>query len=90
MKIFETFEKTTELIGWSQIFLSIFLLSAIISGLIYFPLQNFWTLISGFLILATGIIVGIKLANKKFKGKRTVHFLSRIRESPELDEREER
>ena len=89
MKKFETFEKASEIIGWIQIFISIFLLSAVISALVYFPFQNLLTLILGCIILAMGIFFGIKLANKKFKKEGTIQFLSRISASPELDEKKE-
>lgn len=87
MNIFDKFEKTTEIIGWILIFFSIFLLSAVISALVYFPFQNLWTSLLGCLILAIGVFSGIKLANKKFKEEGTIQFLSRVSASPELDEK---
>lgn len=49
----------------------------------YFP--NLVGLIIGILIAFIGLTFGIILATKKFKTTGTIHFLSRVSATPELD-----
>ncbi|WP_394664983.1 hypothetical protein [uncultured Chryseobacterium sp.] len=80
------FEKTAELVGGLQIFLSPFLIGAAISAIIYFSNPNNFTLIVAIvlLLLATGI--GIKLATKIYRSKEgTIDFISKTDSTPEID-----
>lgn len=80
------FEKSTELIGGVQIFLSPFLIGAIISAIIYFTNPNTITLIVSILIFLLGIFIGIKLASKIYRSKEgTIDFISKIDSTPEID-----
>ena len=79
------FEIITEIVGWIQIVLSPTLLG-IGFGLgiyYYFPNQN--GMILGITISVIGFIIGLIWATKKFKTTGTIHFLSRISATPELD-----
>lgn len=80
------FEKSTELISGFQIFLSPFLIGAIISAIIYFLNPNTVTVVIAVLILILGAIIGIKLAYKIYRSKEgTVDFISKTDSSPEID-----
>ncbi|SIT14137.1 hypothetical protein [Chryseobacterium gambrini] len=80
------FEKSAELVGGLQIFLSPFLIGTAISAIIYFSNPNNFTLIVAIvlLLLATGI--GIKLATKIYRSKKgTIDFISKTDSTPEID-----
>ncbi len=80
------FEKSTELIGAVQIFLSPFLIGVIISAIIYFTNPNTITLIVSIIIFLLGIFIGIKLASKIYRSKEgTIDFISKIDSTPEID-----
>jgi len=81
-KIFETI---TEVVGWIQIVLSPTLLGIAFGFGIYYNFPNLTGIIIGILIFVIGLIIGIVLATKKFKTTGTIHFLSRISATPELD-----
>lgn len=84
-----TFEETTEIIGWLQIFLSPVIISLIVSIVIYAAFDSVLSQILSILIFIIGITIGIKLANRIYKSKEgTMHFVSRVSASPELDEKE--
>ncbi|WP_313099696.1 hypothetical protein [Epilithonimonas sp.] len=83
------FEETTEIIGAIQIFLSPFLISLVLATIIYFSFDSIFATIISIVIVIIGIIIGIKFASKIYKSKDgTIHFVSRISASPELDEEE--
>jgi hypothetical protein len=82
------FEETTEIVGWIQIFLSPFIISLILAGVIYIAFDSVFSLIISATILIIGIFAGIKIAKKIFRSKNgAVHFVSRVSASPELDEK---
>ena len=85
MKIFNVFEKITEIIGWLQIVASPTLIFGGIGAFIYFRNPNTTNLIIAICIGLFGLVCGIVLANKMWKGKGTVWFMSRISATPELD-----
>ena len=87
--MFKILEKITELIGWFQIVISPTLLSLGIGCIVYFNFQNLVGLISGIMISIIGLICGIRLAMKKFRTTGTIHFLSRVSATPELDKIDE-
>lgn len=79
------FELITESIGWLQIVASPFLIGIIIGALIYFPNPSSITLILGIIVAILGLFLGIMWANKEWKGKGTIWFMSRVMATPELD-----
>lgn len=83
--MFKLLEKITELIGWFQIVISPTLLGLGIGCIVYFNFQNLAGLILGIIISIIGLIFGIVLATKKFKTTGTIHFLSRVSATPELN-----
>jgi len=85
MKIFKAFENITEIIGWLHIVISPALICSGISAFIYFRNPNVTNLVIAICICLLGIIVGIRYANKIWKTKGTVWFMSRVSASPELD-----
>jgi hypothetical protein len=85
-KFFKCFELMTEIIGWVEIMISPTLITGIIGVGIYFYFQNFTGKIIGISIASIGVLIGILWATKIFKSKKgTVHFMSRISATPELD-----
>lgn len=80
-----SFERFTEIMGWIQIVASPLLLAAIIGFLVYISKPNTIRLIMGIVIVVVGLIIGIIWATKLWKRKGTMHFMSRVNASPELD-----
>ena len=81
----KVFEIITEIIGWIQIVLSPTLLGIGFGFGIYYYFPNQNGMIFGIIISVIGFIIGLIWATKKFKTTGTIHFLSRIRATPELD-----
>ena len=79
------FDRFFEIVGWVQIVASPLLLAAIIGFLVYISKPNTTRLIIGIAIVVAGLIIGIIWATKIWKGKGTIHFISRMNASPELD-----
>lgn len=79
-----------EAIGWLKIVASPLLIGAILGAWIYFSEPSTTRLLLAILILSAGLIIGILWANKAWKGKGTIYFLSRIMATPELDQPEEK
>lgn len=72
------FEKSTEVIGASQIFLSPLLVGILIAAIIYFPNPNNFTLVIAVAVVILGTIIGLILALKIYKSKDgTIHFISK-------------
>lgn len=85
MKFFNTF---FEIVGWIKISLSPILISLIIAAFILWNNHNTLNIILSIVIIATGIIIGIKWATKIYHSKRgTMQYLSQTNSSPtkELD-----
>ncbi|MBW8362495.1 MAG: hypothetical protein K0M56_09960 [Kaistella sp.] len=80
------FEKTTETVGWIQIFLSPFLIGLIISAVIYFAYPGIWTMIAACAVLALSVVLGAKMASKAAREHGTMNYISRTDATPELDE----
>jgi hypothetical protein len=74
-----------EVIGWLQIVASPFLISSIIGAIIYFPNSTQTNLFIAIAIIALGLVVGILWANKIWKTKGTMWFVSQISATPDLD-----
>jgi hypothetical protein len=81
----KTFEIITEIIGWIQIVLSPTLLGIGFGFGIYYYYPNQNGMIFGITVAVVGFIIGLIWATKKFKTTGTIHFLSRISATPELD-----
>ena len=85
MKTFKVFENITEVIGWLQIVASPTLICCGIGAFIYFRNPSLINLIIAICICLVGVVGGILYANKIWKTKGTVWFISRVNASPELD-----
>lgn len=83
------FEYFTEIIGWIQIVASPFLTGLIIGALIYFPKPNRLTLIIAIVIATIGLTIGVIWATKIWRKKGTMHFMSRIMATPEVEKKDE-
>lgn len=79
------FEIITEIVGWIQIVLSPTLIGIAFGFGVYYNFTNLTGIIIGILIAVIGLITGIIWATKKFKTTGTIHFMSRISATPELD-----
>ena len=86
--IFKTFEKITEIAGWIRIVISFILLGVLLGLVIHYFIDNSIGLIVSIIVVIFVILFGIAAANKAWKGKGTVHLLSRVIASPELDDEE--
>lgn len=75
----------TQYIAWLQIVASPLIIGLIIGGIIYYSNPSTTRLIIGIIVSLAGLIVGIKWATKKWKGKGTLEFMSRTMATPELD-----
>ncbi|RTY85908.1 hypothetical protein [Flavobacterium sp. GT3R68] len=89
MKIFEIFEKISEIYAWLKIVFSFTMTGLIIGTIIYYLNQTIPILILGICISLFGFIFGLTFATKMWKGKGTMWFLSRVMASPELDNHDE-
>lgn len=76
----------TEVVGWLGIVASPLLASAILGGIIYLNTPDTIGIILGCLVVAIGLIVGIILATRIWKKTGTVHFLSRVSATPDIDQ----
>jgi len=83
------FEYFAEIIGWLQIVASPLLAASIIGAIIYFSNPNTTRLIVAIAIVTIGLIIGIIWATRVWRKKGTIHFMSRIMATPELDNKEE-
>jgi hypothetical protein len=79
------FEIITEIMGWIRIALSPTLIGIVFGLILYDYFQNLAGIIAGCFIAFIGILIGINWATNKFKTTGTIHFLSRIDASPDLD-----
>ncbi len=83
------FDLFTELIGWLQVFASPFLIGLLIGAIIYFTKPNTLRFIVAISIAIAGFVTGIVWATRVWKKKGTVHFMSKIMATPELDKKED-
>lgn len=86
-RLFETF---FEVIGWIRIVLSPIIISLVLGALVYINFENTAGLIVSILLMALGVFLGIRMANRAWKKKGTISFLSRVMATPELDKPEEK
>ncbi|HLS70171.1 MAG TPA: hypothetical protein VK027_00775 [Chitinophagaceae bacterium] len=78
-------EKLFEIYGWIQIVFSAILLAGMVGVVLYFTVSKIIGMIVGIII----VIFGMHIAYRAYKGKGTIHLLSRTIASPELDNKEE-
>lgn len=83
------FDYVFEVIGWLQIVISPLLLGLIIGAVIYFSNPGTIRLIFGIAVAALGLITGIIIATRAWKKKGTMHLVSRVMATPELDNLED-
>jgi hypothetical protein len=83
------FDYATEIIGWLQIVASPLLLGLVLGAIIYFSSPSDGRLALGIFVALVGLIVGIIFATRVWKKQGTMHFVSRIMATPELDNLEE-
>jgi hypothetical protein len=83
------FGNFTEIVGWIQIAASPFLIGLIIGAVIYFLNPKRSTMIVGISISAIGLGIGAIWATRVWKHTGTIHFMSRIVSTPELDKKNE-
>lgn len=83
------FEYFTEILGWIQIVASPFLAGLIIGAIIYFSKPNRSTFIAAIVIATIGLIIGVIWATKIWRKTGTMHFMSRIMATPEVEKKDE-
>ena len=79
------FDFIMEVVGWLQIVASPFLISCLIGAIIYFPNQTQTNFIIAIAVIILGLVIGIFWANKIWKTKGTMWFVSQISATPDLD-----
>ena len=79
----------TEVMGWFKIVISPFLAGIVIGAVVYFTQPDTTRLILGISIGILGLIVGIIWANKIWRKKGTINFLTEITATPEIDKMED-
>ena len=85
MNTSKVFEYIAEIIVWIQIVISPTLICFAIGAIIYFMNPGETNLIIAICIILFGLVGGIVFANRIWKTKGTVRFISRVTASPELD-----
>ena len=82
------FETLTEIFGWLQIVASPLIAGLAIGFIIYLSRPDNMGLFIGIAVALIGLIIGIVWATKIWKKKGTIHFMSRISATPELDKKD--
>ncbi len=80
------FDYAVEVIGWLEIVLSPLLAGLVIAALFYFSNPTTLRLVIAIAVILISLIIGIVIATKIWKKKGTMHFMSRIMATPELDD----
>ncbi|HKZ67267.1 MAG TPA: hypothetical protein VJ111_12965 [Chitinophagaceae bacterium] len=83
------FELFTEIVGWLKICASPFLFGLVIGAIVYLFKPGTTRLIVAILVVTTGLCTGILWANRIWRKKGTIHFMSRTMATPELDKDED-
>jgi len=79
----------TEVVGWLQIVAFPLSIGLLVGACIYFSNPSTERLVIGSVIVITGLITGIVFATRVWKKQGTMHFVSRVTASPELDNADE-
>jgi hypothetical protein len=74
-----------EIIGWLQIVASPLLIGLGIAAFLYFPNPSETRLIIAIIVAVLGLVIGIVWANRIWKTKGTMWFVSQISATPDLD-----
>lgn len=83
------FDYFFEVIGWLQIAASPLLFGLIIGTLIYFSNPGSFRLVIAIVVAIIGLVTGIIFATRVWKKVGTMHFVSRVMATPELDDLED-
>jgi len=79
-------EKCSEIYGWIRIMLSPTLIGMGLGSIVYYNNPSSSRLLLGLFICFAGITIGIIWATRIYKSRKgTIHFLSRLMATPELD-----
>lgn len=84
------FDYAMEVVGWLQIVASPLLLGLVLGAVIYFSNPSDGRLALGIFVALVGLFAGIVFATKVWKKQGTIHFVSRIMATPELDNSDEK
>jgi len=84
--MFKVFAFIIEGIGWLQIVAGPFILGLGLGFWVYSSLENTTGIILAIVIASLGLCIGILWATRVWKKTGTTKFLSRISETPDLDE----
>jgi len=84
------FDDVSEVIAWIQIVLSLFFIASVLGFILYMYYKTDMALMGGISIAVLGLLIGIRRANKAYRGKGTVDLVSRVSATPELDEDEKK
>lgn len=84
------FDYSFEVIGWLQIAASPLLFGLIIGACIYFSNPNDTRMALAILVVVAGLVTGIVFATRVWRKQGTMHFVSRVNASPELDHLDEK
>ena len=83
------FDYATELVGWLQIVASPLLAGLVLGAIIYFSNPTTLRLLIAIGVVLISLIIGIVFATRIWKKQGTMHFVSRVMASPELDNLDE-
>ena len=84
-----SFDYLAEIVGWLQIVASPLLFGLIIGVCVYLSRPTTLRFVIGIGIALIGLIIGIVFATRVWKKQGTMHFVSRVMATPELDNLEE-
>ncbi|MEO5641989.1 MAG: hypothetical protein ABIQ40_09720 [Bacteroidia bacterium] len=79
------FEFIIEVLGWIQIVASPLFTGIIIGFVVYLAKPDGTGITIAFSLAALGLIIGITWATRVWNRKGTIHFMSRVMATPELD-----
>lgn len=79
------FDYALEIVGWLQIVASPLMAGLLIGAIIYFSNPSKLRLGIAIGVGLIGLIVGIAFATRVWKKQGTIHFVSRVMATPELD-----
>lgn len=79
------FDYAMEVVGWLQIVASPLVGGLFVGGIVYLLIGGAAGIVFGIVIAVVAQVLGIVLANRIWKKKGTMNFMSRVNASPELD-----
>ncbi|WP_124643146.1 MULTISPECIES: hypothetical protein [Amniculibacterium] len=87
-KLFQLFRLFTEAIAWLRIVASPLLIGLILGTLTYLYNPNKVTFVLGLLLSILGLVIGILWANKQWRGKGAVWFMSWVTSTQDLKDQD--